>query len=104
MFASPCLRLTGGPILACRTAAPQNENRNDNRNENHPGRVQRTLAPRVILLYAQPPHRRTRGGGGFGKDRGEPIKCHPELTYDVININDEKIHTLKVKRSELSFK
>jgi len=28
----------------------------------------------------------------------------PELTYDVYNIDDEKIHTLKVKRSELSFK
>jgi len=26
------------------------------------------------------------------------------LTYDVYNIDDEKIHTLKVKRSELSFK
>ncbi len=28
----------------------------------------------------------------------------PKLTYDIYNIDDEKIHTLKVKRSELSFK
>jgi len=34
----------------------------------------------------------------------DTAKADPELTYDVINIDDEPIHSLKLKRSELSFK
>jgi len=40
----------------------------------------------------------------FGLLTFDATAADPELTYDVININDEKIHTLKVKRSEISFK
>ena len=40
----------------------------------------------------------------FGLLTFDTAAADPELTYDVYNIDDEKINTLKVKRSELSFK
>jgi len=40
----------------------------------------------------------------FGLLTFDATAADPELTYDVYNIDDEKIDTLKVKRSELSFK
>lgn len=40
----------------------------------------------------------------FGLLSFDATASDPELTYDVYNIDDEKINTLKVKRSELSFK
>jgi len=40
----------------------------------------------------------------FGLLTFDAAAADPELTYDVYNIDDEKINTLKVKRSELSFK
>ncbi len=40
----------------------------------------------------------------FGLLTFDATTADAELTYDVYNIDDEKIHTLKVKRSELSFK
>jgi len=39
----------------------------------------------------------------FGLLRFNTKKSDPELTYDVVNIENEVIHTLKVKRSELNF-
>jgi alkaline phosphatase D len=40
----------------------------------------------------------------FGLLTFDTTRGDPELTYQVINIDDEPIHTLKLKRSELSFK
>jgi len=40
----------------------------------------------------------------FGLLTFDATAADPELTYDVYNIDDEKINTLKVTRSELSFK
>ena len=40
----------------------------------------------------------------YGRLTFDTTKGDPTLTYDVINIDGELIHTLKVKRSELGFK
>lgn len=39
----------------------------------------------------------------FGLIRIDTTKHDPELAYDVVNIDNEVIDTLEVKRSELSF-
>ena len=39
----------------------------------------------------------------FGLIRLDTTKPDPELTYDIVNIDNEIIHTLKIKRSELTF-
>jgi len=39
----------------------------------------------------------------FGLLTFDTARADPELTYQVVNIDDEVIHTLKIKRSELSF-
>lgn len=50
---------------------------------------------RALYSWAPKRHRRRMRRGATAAD--------PELTYDVYNIDDEKINTLKVKRSEISF-
>jgi alkaline phosphatase D len=39
----------------------------------------------------------------FGLIRFDTTKSDPELTYEIVNIDNEVIHALQVKRSELSF-
>ena len=39
----------------------------------------------------------------FGLLTFDTEKTDPELTYDIVNIEDEVIHTLKLKKSQLSF-
>ena len=39
----------------------------------------------------------------FGLLKFDTEKVDPELTFDIVNIEDEVIHTLKLKKSQLSF-
>jgi len=39
----------------------------------------------------------------FGLLAFDTEKVDPELTFDIVNIEDEVIHTLKLKKSQLSF-